>query len=42
MMIVLIIQTERAAEFKDKFIAYLESLMEMQEEVHIWPFKCGG
>ena len=28
-------QTERAAEFKAKFIEYLESLMKMQEQVHV-------
>ena len=37
-------QTERAAEFKAKFIEYLESLMKMQEEVHVhaWLSFVGG
>lgn len=28
-----ILQAERAQEFKDKFVKYLESLMKLQQEV---------
>ena len=34
------VQEERAAEFKEKFIEYLDSLMKMQEEVILNYVSC--